>query len=386
MLPAPGSPLTVVQMLPALESGGVERGTLEIAEALVAHGHRSIVISSGGRLVDDLERAGSEHIALNIGKKSPATLWLVHRLRRLLWKERVDILHVRSRVPAWIGWLAWKALPPAMRPRFVTTVHGAYSVSAYSGVMTRGEAVIAVSDTIREYIRENYPETPAEAIRVIHRGRDPHEFPHGHRPTAEWLANWEADHPQLRRKLILTLPGRIARLKGHHDFITLVERLLDRGFYAHGLIVGGAEPGKEAYLKELHSLVEQRGLERHITFTGHRSDLKDIYAISRIVCSLTTQPESFGRTTLEALSIGTPVVGYSHGGVGEILTRVFPNGRVEPFNVPALVDRVTSLLIAPTSPVPAFEDFQLRDMQLQTIELYEELAGVKQAIRSRRAA
>ncbi len=386
MLPASRSSLTVVQMLPALESGGVERGTLEIALALVERGYRSIVISAGGRLVEALERAGSEHVTWQVGKKSPSSLWLVNRLRRFLWTERVDILHVRSRVPAWIGWLAWKSLPPVMRPRFVTTVHGAYSVNAYSAIMTRGEAVIAVSDTIREYVRVNYPRSPSEKIRVIHRGRDPLEFPHGHRPTPEWRANWEAEHPKLRGKLLITLPGRIARLKGHHDFITLIDQLRDRGFNAHGLIVGGAEPGKEAYLSELQSLVAQRGLNAHITFTGHRGDVKDIYAISRIVCSLTTQPESFGRTTLEALSIGTPVVGYAHGGVGEILTRVYPNGWIEPFNVPALVDRVAALLTAPKALVPAFEDFQLRDMQRQTIELYEELAGVRQAARSQRAA
>jgi glycosyltransferase involved in cell wall biosynthesis len=381
MLPAPRSSLTVVQLLPALESGGVERGTLEIAEALVVRGHRSIVISAGGRLVDTLERAGSEHLAWPVGRKSPRTLWLVHRLRRFLWKERVDILHARSRVPAWLGWLAWKSLPPAVRPRFVTTVHGANSVNAYSAIMTRGEAVIAVSETIRDYVRDNYPNTPMEKVRVIHRGRDPREFPHGHQPSAEWLARWQEQFPELHGKLLITLPGRIARLKGHHDFITLVERLRDRGFDAHGLIVGGAEPGKEAYLTEVQSFVSQRGLSRHITFTGHRGDLKEIYAISRVVCSLTTQPESFGRTTLEALSIGTPAVGYSHGGVGEILSRVYPTGRVEPFNIPALIDRVAAILMRPKSLVPPFADFLLHDMQRQEMELYEELAGMMTAVR-----
>lgn len=383
---SPSRSLTVVQMLPALESGGVERGTLEIAEALVDRGHRSIVISAGGRLVKALQRAGSEHIAWPVGKKSPATLWLIHRLRRFFWIQGVDVVHARSRVPAWLAWLTWKTLPEAVRPPFVTTVHGAHSVNAYSGIMTRGEVVIAVSDTIREYILANYPRTPESAIRVIHRGRDPREFPHGHQPTANWLAEWNEQYPQLRGKLLVTLPGRIARLKGHHDFITLIERLRDRGFDVHGLIVGGAEAGKEAYLNELRSLVDQRGLQPHITFTGHRGDLKDIYAISRVVCSLTTQPESFGRTTLEALSIGTPVVGYSHGGVGEILSRVYPNGSVQPFNIPTLVDRVAALLAQPKSVISAFADFQLRDMQRQTIELYEELAETQQAARLRHAA
>ena len=134
--------LTVVQLLPALHSGGVERSTLEIAAALVAAGHRSVVVSAGGRLVEPLLAGGSEHIALPVGRKSllaaPGT---VRRLRSELGRLRPDIVHARSRLPAWMAWFALKGLP-APRPRFITTVHGLNSPGRYSGIMTRGERVI----------------------------------------------------------------------------------------------------------------------------------------------------------------------------------------------------------------------------------------------------
>ena len=136
--------ITVLQLIPALESGGVERGTLELGAGLVHAGHRSLVMSAGGQLVSRLTGQGSEHIQWPIGRKSIWTLRLVRRLRSLIRERQVDILHARSRLPAWIAWLAWRGLPEQQRPRFVTTVHGLYSVNRYSRIMTHAEAVIAV--------------------------------------------------------------------------------------------------------------------------------------------------------------------------------------------------------------------------------------------------
>ena len=169
--------LSVVQLLPALNGGGVERGTLEIARELVRRGHRSLVVSAEGRLVPELLRDGSEHLAWPIGVKSPWTLRWIRPLRRWLAEQRIDILHARSRLPAWVGWLAWRGMNPLTRPRFVTTVHGLYSASRYSAIMTRGERVIAVSETVRVYLQRHYPELPADRIQVIQRGIDPAAFP-----------------------------------------------------------------------------------------------------------------------------------------------------------------------------------------------------------------
>jgi len=139
--------MKILQILPELDSGGVERGTLEVAARLVHDGHESLVVSNGGRLVAALENAGSRHITMPVHRKALASLAEIPRLRKLFATEKPDIIHVRSRLPAWLTWLAWKSMDRRTRPRFVTTVHGFYSVNAYSAVMTRGEAVIAVSET-----------------------------------------------------------------------------------------------------------------------------------------------------------------------------------------------------------------------------------------------
>ncbi len=365
--------LTVVQVLPALESGGVERGTLEVGRALVEAGHRSIVISAGGRLVAQLEKEGSEHLTWDLGRKRLWTLRHIPRLRRFLAEQRVDILHARSRMPAWICWFAWKGMAPESRPRFVTTVHGLYSVNRYSAVMVRGERIIAVSETVRDYILKNYPRVAPGRIEVIYRGVDPAAFPHGYRPSEAWLAAWQAQYPQLAGKKILTLPGRITRLKGHEDFIRLIAALREEGRPVHGLIVGGASADKRAYLRELHGLVHDLGLNEAVTFTGQRSDLREIMACADIVLSLSTQPESFGRTVLEALSLGIPVIGYDHGGVGEQLQALLPTGRISIGDQAALVARAGQWLDARPD-LPRGHAFTLEHMLQATLALYKGLA------------
>jgi len=365
--------LTVLQLLPALESGGVERGTLEVAHALIEHGHRALVMSAGGRLVAPLTESGAEHFAWPIGIKSFKTLLFVGKLRKFLLEQKVDIVHARSRVPAWIAYLAWRGMNPATRPHFVTTVHGMYGVNRYSRIMTQGERVIAVSNTVRDYILREYPDTLPWRIQVIHRGVDSEAYPHGWKPDPVWQQAFFAQFPQAAGKQLLTLPGRITRLKGHEDFIELIARLKRRGLPVHGLIVGGASASKQRYLQKLHYRVCSMGLQSDISFTGQRDDLKNILAISNLVLSLSTQPESFGRTTLEALRLGVPTAGYDHGGVGEILRVFYPAGLLPQEDIDTATQRISTLLLLP-SPVPAEELFPLRSMLSQTLELYEQLA------------
>jgi len=364
--------LTVLQLLPALEGGGVERGTLEVARALVAEGHRSLVMSAGGRLVEQLLAEGSEHIQWDIGRKHLATLLLIRPLRQLLIKEQVDIVHVRSRLPAWILEFALRGMSADKRPVRISTVHGLYSVSRYSAIMTRGEGVIAVSNTVRDYILKNYPECPPEHIVVIPRGVDPAEFPRGYQPDAEWAERFFKQFPQARHKALLTLPGRLTRLKGHHEFINLIDALIQGGHDVHGLIVGGEDPRRIAYAEELREEVRQRGLDEHITFTGSRFDMREIYAISRIVFSLSTKPESFGRTVVEALSMGVPVIGYDHGGVGEVLECLFPDGRATLGSQAELIN-ASEYLIKGSTTIPENHTYTLQGMLQQTLSLYAQL-------------
>ena len=365
--------LTVLQLLPALESGGVERGTLEVAQALFEHGHRALVMSAGGRLVAPLLASGAEHFAWPIGEKKFKTLLLVGKLRKLLLEQKVDIIHARSRVPAWIAWLAWRGMNPATRPHFVTTVHGLYGVNRYSRIMTLGERVIAVSNTVRDYILREYPATLPWHIQVIHRGVDGQAYPHGWKPDPGWQQAFFAQFPHAVGKQLVTLPGRITRLKGHEDFIELIARLKRRGLPVHGLIVGGASASKQRYLQKLRYRVRSMGLEADISLTGQRDDLKNILAISNLVLSLSTQPESFGRTTLEALRLGVPTAGYDHGGVGEILRAIYPAGLLPLDRIDETCQRIDHLLQQP-EPVPVGEFFPLQAMLDQTLALYEQLA------------
>lgn len=368
-------PLTVLQVLPALEAGGVERGTLEVAAELVLRGHRSLVISAGGRLAEELVLTGSEHLTWPIGVKSPAALRLVPRLRHFLSRHQVDILHAHSRLPAWVAWLAWRSMPEASRPHFITTVHGLYSVNRYSQIMTWGERIIAVSETTRSYILENYPRVAPDRVTVIPCGVESSTYPYGFQPDERWLMDWYAAYPQLQGKKILTLPGRLTRRKGHSDFIELMGQLQEQGYSVHGLIVGGEDPRHRRYAGEIRQQVIRQGLQESITFTGHRSDLREIYTVSNLVLSLSRKPESFGRTVLEALSLGVPVVGYDHGGVGEVLRRLFPEGYVSLANSDELYHRVTQFMGAPPA-VPKGHDYTLQYMLEQTLECYSALCGL----------
>lgn len=367
--------MKVIQILPELNAGGVERGTLEIAAALVANGHESLVISNGGRLVHELEAGGSRHVTMPVHRKSLMTLRQIAPMRRLLAAEKPDIIHIRSRVPAWVTWLAWRGMDPATRPHLVSTVHGFYSVNFYSSIMTRGERVIAVSNSIREYILKHYPGTPENRIRVIPRGIELKHYGRDFQADAGWLAKWRAEQPQLEGKTVLLLPGRITRLKGHEDFFRLIASLKHEGMPIHGLIAGDTHPKKRAYLNELKQLAEDLGITQQITFLGHRSDIRDVMSVSHIVCALSQQPESFGRTVLEALALGKPVVGYDCGGVGELLAELFPAGRVPLADAKALLKTTRQVITSDASPSDVGEPFTLKAMCQNTLDTYHELVG-----------
>ena len=364
--------LTVMQLLPALNSGGVERGTTEIAHALVESGHRSIVVSAGGRLVPQLENEGSEHITLPIGEKKLSTLKYIWQLREILADIQPDIIHLRSRLPAWIAYLAWRKLPKDNRPHIVTTVHGPYSVNRYSAIMTIGERVIAVSNMIKTYITDSYPAVKTENITVIHRGIDPSQYTYGYQPDPSWLKQWQQDFPQLKDKFVVTLPARITAWKGQEDFINCISELKLQGINIHGLIVGETHPRKQQFLTTLKQRIAELGLEDEISFTGHRSDLQNILAISNIVLSLAKQPEAFGRTTIEALSMGIPVIGYDHGGVAEQLSAVFNEGKVPVGDFTAVIEKISEWQNgAPI--VGKKHPFTLNNLCNKTLAIYQDI-------------
>ncbi|MGE3298591.1 MAG: glycosyltransferase [Porticoccaceae bacterium] len=362
--------LTVVQLLPALDAGGVERGTLEIAAALVAAGHRAIVVSAGGRLLPALLASGAEHVELAIGRKSLFSLRHVWRLRQLI--ASADIVHARSRLPAWLGWLAWRGLH-GPRPRFLTTVHGLNSVNAYSAIMTRGERVIAVSRTVREHLIRHYPTLDPDRIRVIPRGIDAAHFVHGYWASAAWRRAFIAEYPALAAAPWLCLPGRGTRLKGHADALRLLAALHAAGNDCCLLLLGADQAGREAYLRELRGEAERLGVAGKLVMTPPRQDVREVLAESALVLQLSRQPEAFGRTVVEALALGVPVLGWAQGGVGELLADLYPEGAVALGDHDTLLAQARRLLAERPRPA-AFNHYRVQTMQEATLAVYAELA------------
>jgi glycosyltransferase involved in cell wall biosynthesis len=367
--------MKVLQILPEFNAGGVELCTLEIACHLAARGHEALVVSNGGRLVAELEKAGGRHIAMPVHRKSAGSLLQVGPLRRLLKAERPDIVHYASRVPGWIAWLAWRGMKAGHRSRLVSTVHGFYSVNAYSAIMTRGERVIAVSESVRDYIVRNYPRTAAERIRVVPGGVALKRYPRGFTPDAFWLEEWRRERPACAGKFVLTLPGRITRLKGHADFFRLIAGLKRQGVPVHGLVVGDTHPKKVAYLTELRRQTEELGVADEVSFLGHRGDLREIIAVSDVVFSLSQQPESFGRTAIETLALGRMYVGYDHGGVGEQLRAMFSEGLVKLGDAEGLLETTRRILSERPSPGTVPANYTLPAMCDAMLEVYGQLAG-----------
>ena len=352
--------LTVLQLLPALGSGGVERSTLEIAAALVKAGHQSVVVSAGGRLVDPLQRSGSEHIQIDIGRKSLFTLRHVFALRRIVRQYQPDIVHARSRLPAWLAWLALRGRG-APRPHFVTTVHGLNSPGWYSSIMTRGERVICVSGSVRAHVLSHWPVVNPAKLVIIERGIDASHFcpAPGARPSTAGP-----------RRLLM--PGRGTRLKGHEAALKLLADLRGAGCDAHLCLLGTREPGREAYVEELESIARELDVSDALEISPPIHDVLSAYRHADLVLQLSAKPEAFGRTVVEALCVGTPVVGWNHGGVGELLGQYFPEGQVALGNRSALLATTLSVLAQPRPAAP-INPQSLAAMQAQTLKVYESL-------------
>lgn len=367
----------VLQALAALSVGGSEWVVVELAEALTAAGHRVTVLGADGPLAGRVRACGAEHLDWPVGRKRPGTLRYIPRLRNWLREHRPGVVHAHSRLPAWICQRALAGLPADPRPRFVTSMHGQYSVSPYSAIMARGERVVAVSEFMRAYTLEHYPATDPRRVVTIHGGADRAQFPHGHRPDGAWFDSVHREFPALHGKRWLCLPARLSRYKGHADFVRLLARLAAGHPDLHGVIVGGGRPGSRV-ARELDALAGAEGVADRITRVGARLDIREWLAASEIVFNLTRDPpEAFGRTVLEALCLGRPVLAWDHGGVAEILAAMFPGGAVAPGDQDALLKKAERFLQSPPV-VPASDAFSLRDAMQAHIDLYRQLAG-KQA-------
>ena len=360
------SNLKVIQLLPELNFGGVERGVKDFSKALVDRGHQSIVISNGGLLQEEIENNGAKHINLPIHKKRISSLFLASQLKEIYEKEKPDIVHIRSRMPAWINFFAFKKLKK--RPLLISTFHGLYSTPIYSQVMSKVDHTISISNTVKNYIQSTYKMTD-DQITIIPRGCDSDQF--NKRGIEEsWLNKWYEKFPQTQGKTILTLPTRITKWKGVDSFIDLIANINNDAF--HALVVGPTSKKKQKYLNDLQSKIKDKGLDSLITFTGSRNDISNIYKISDIVYNLSIKPEPFGRTTIEAIASGSKVIGWNHGGTKEILEELYPDGLVE-LNDIAQLKQQTLIISKENYAKPKENTFLSTKLIDSTIQLYQDL-------------
>ncbi len=366
----------VVQALAALSVGGSELVATELTEYLVSQGARVTVIAAPGPLQGRIEATGANYLPWPVNRKRLGTLRYIGKLRRWLGAEQPDLVHVHSRLPALLTTRALKGMRPAERPALVTSMHGCYSVSRYSGCMAQGDRVIAVSRTIRDYTLHNYP-VDEERLALIYGGTNHRAFPFGYQPDQPWYDDVFREFPELQGKRLLCLPGRLSRYKGHSTFINLIAALAADHPGVHGVILGPGRVGSRFH-DELVGLAQAGGIRNRITFTGERRDIRDWMAASELVFNLCSDPpEAFGRTVLEALYLGRPVLGWNHGGVAEILARIYPQGAVTPDSPTALLEKTREFL-RQAPPVKPSGAFRLEDSMKQTFELYRTLLSQRQ--------
>ena len=356
--------LSVIQILPTLNTGGVERGVMDFNKFLVANGHKSFVISDGGRQVKNLIADGGEHIHLSVAKKSFLTLLQAKKLADVINEISPDIVHIRSRVPAWVLQIS-KLFLRKPRPLIFSTFHGLYSTPFYSRIMASFDHVIAISKTVENYVNDNYTNHLKSPPRLIYRGADDHYFSRKYQPKIEYTKDFYKKFPSLESKQLLTFPGRLSSWKGQESFIKLISDLPDSFC---GLIVGPYNDAKPKYLKRLRSLIQNYGIDSRIYFYDAKDDIRDIYYLSSIVFNLSAKPEPFGRTTLEAAMMGKKICGWSRGGAGEVLDLCFPEGKVNFGDFDALVTKVKSLSASSTVPENIFLTAEL--MHSKTLDFY----------------
>ncbi|MFH0985468.1 MAG: lipopolysaccharide heptosyltransferase II [Candidatus Omnitrophota bacterium] len=357
--------MKVMQLLPALELGGTERGVVDLARAMKKEGHATLVVSSGGSLVAELQKIGIPHYGLPVHQKSLAGLFLVEELVKIIQRERVDIVHARSRVPAWLGWLAArKAGIP-----FVTTCHGHYSVHPMSFVMGWGKRVIVASHAIGRRMIDEF-NVPPDRIRLIPRGVDLSQFTFS-------FAKFEK-HPGPMRIIHI---GRFSPAKGQVEFLKAIHLLRSRLSHFEVWIVGSEGRGKHRYTDLMKKTVQQFGLETCVKILPPTRDVAGLLAGSDLLVLSSLIPEPFGRVIIEAGAVGTPVAATWLGGVPDIIDHNENGLLFPPRNIPAMAEAMYELL-TDRDKAKAFavklrkkveEKFNLEQMVKKTLEVYQEV-------------
>lgn len=339
---------TVLQVLPRLVTGGVERGTIEIAAALRAAGWTAVVASEGGPMVRELDRLDVPHVTLPLASKNPFVMRRnAGRLRQVIAAHGVDVVHARSRAPAWSAlWAARAAKVP-----FVTTFHGTYNLGplnlkrGYNAVMTKGDRVIAISEFIRRHMQDHYGVDDGK-VRVVHRGVDFDRFDPD-KVSAERMIQLAKRWHLPDGVPVVMLPGRLTRWKGQLLLVEALRRLKDLPFRC---VLVGSDQGRTAYRAEVDAAIETAGLKDRVLVADDCRDMPAAYKLADVVVSASTDPEAFGRVSAEGLAMGRPVVAPAFGAAPEIVEHARTGWLFKPGDAASLAEMLrTALTLAPAA-------------------------------------
>jgi glycosyltransferase involved in cell wall biosynthesis len=376
-------PFTVLQLIPTMQSGGAEQSCIDVTAAIVQAGGTAYVATSGGRWVPEIIRAGGKVIELPMKSKNPYTIWRnVKRLEDIISKYKVDIVHARSRAPAWSGYLAaQKAKVP-----FMTTFHAAYKFGSklkqrYNSVMAKGERIIAISQYIAQHILDHYPVDPGR-IRVIYRGTALERF-HPSIIQAERIIKLAKEWQIPDDKNLILMPSRLTRIKGHHVLIEALTKMKRKDTFC---VICGATPGRDHYQEELMELIVQQKLTDRVRIVGICSDMPAAMRLAQLVVAPSLVPEGFGRIPVEAQAMGTPIVASDIGGHKEVVVNGETGWLVPPDNAAAMAKAMDEALdmndrdratMATRAMSFVSQHFGKEQMTSQTIDVYKELLKSK---------
>ena len=370
---------TIMQIIPELETGGAEQGTVDVAIAIKQFGWTSIVVSNGGAKVVTLERARATHVELPVHSKNPYVIWRnAGRLARLIKAHNVDVVHVRSRAPAWSAYLAARRTG---RP-LVTTFHGTYNENNrlkrwYNSVMTRGDRVIAVSDFIADHVRAQF-DVPEDRLITVRRGIDLRRFNPG-AVSAQRMIKLSGDWRLPDGASVIMLPGRLTRWKGQLVMLDALKELDRKDAF---VLMVGDDQGRFDYRNELDARIRKLGLGDRVRIIDDCRDMPAAYMLADVVVSASTDPEAFGRVPVEGQAMGRPVVATRHGGAQETVADGITGWLVRPGDPKALAWGIKQALelpsgkraeMAETARTWVEERFAVDRMCAQTLDIYRSL-------------
>ena len=335
----------VLQVLPEMNHGGVEMGTVEIASGLQEAGIKNFVASAGGRMVYDLQKLKVKHFELPLKTKNPFILWRnARKLEKIIKENGINIVHARSRAPAWSAYLAAKRAGVA----FLTTFHGTYGLGPwgikkfYNRVMTYGKLVIAISTHIKNHLINEY-KVPEEKIRLVHRCVNIDNFS-PEKVSQERIVKALQDNHIPEDKPIISLIGRVTRWKGQHLLIEALSRVKTQDFYC---LIVGSDQGRVHYTEELKKLVSKYKLDAKVQFIDHSFDIPAILMLSDVVLSTAIEPEAFGRAAIEGQAMGKIVLASNIGGSLDNTIDGVTGKLFESNNVQSLADAIDWALNLP---------------------------------------